>query len=158
MHNMARPVWQRHPRYTLSILLIIIATLCFLNPYQISQPMLAPALSATKQDDDLPARLERAERIYNKVLQARQGLIRKFGPTPSEVTMCVTRISCVNYHSSSSSLPSRFPPNQDPWPAYTACECTYPILLTLILMQERRGLFPTSLQLPSRVGKNRRSG
>jgi len=32
-------------------------------------------------------------------VQARQGLIRKFGPTPSEVAM--------------------FPPNKDPWPAYT---------------------------------------
>ena len=85
---MSRFAWQRHPRYTLSVFLILATTFYFLNQYETSQPLLASTPSFTGHNDhDLPSRMERAERIYNKVLHDRQGLIRKFGPTPSEVAM-----------------------------------------------------------------------
>ena len=75
-----------HPRYALSVLLILAATFYFLNPYETHLFLTAPP-SASYNDHDLPARMERAERIYGKVLHDRQGLIRKFGPTPSDVVM-----------------------------------------------------------------------
>ena len=88
---MSRIVWQRHPRYALSVLVILVTTFYFLNPYETSQPLLAPPPSvASHNEHDLPTRMERAETIYNKVLRDRQGLIRKFGPTPSDVAMCVS--------------------------------------------------------------------
>jgi hypothetical protein len=89
--TMTRLVWQRHPRYTLGVLLVLVVTFYFLSPYyETSQPLLAPPPTpATYNDHDLPARMERAERIYNKILHNRQGLIHKFGPTPSDVVMSV---------------------------------------------------------------------
>ncbi|KZP04144.1 hypothetical protein FIBSPDRAFT_904496 [Athelia psychrophila] len=107
--SIPRPIWRRHPRYTLSVLVIIVTTVLFLSPFQTSAPgpapAPAPASSATlgdaaqSENDYLSTRLELSETIYHKIVQARQGLIRKFGPTPSEVAM--------------------FPANKDPWPAYT---------------------------------------
>jgi hypothetical protein len=119
---MSRLIWQRHPRYALSILLILATTFYFLWLDPTSSPSLHPPLSSANHNDhDLPARMERAERIYNKILHDRQSLIRKFGPKPTDVVMCdffrVHQLShCVNVH-----LSTRFPPNKDPWPAYTAC-------------------------------------
>lgn len=79
----------RHPKYVLSVVLILLTTLYFLSPYHATQPLLpAQTPAAVKYGDhDLPARMERADRIYNKVLHDRQGLIRKFGPTPNDVAM-----------------------------------------------------------------------
>lgn len=91
---MTRPVWQRNPRYTLSVFVILAVTFYLLSPYQLSSQSLAPQVSSlTHNVHDLPARMERAERIYNKVLHDRQGLIRKFGPTPRDVEMYVCRES-----------------------------------------------------------------
>jgi len=50
-------------------------------------------------DADLPNRVARADSIYQKLLLDRKDLIKKFGPTPNDVAL--------------------FPPNKDPWPAYT---------------------------------------
>ncbi|EEB94850.1 hypothetical protein MPER_06273 [Moniliophthora perniciosa FA553] len=47
----------------------------------------------------LPGRLAMADRIYDKLLEDRKGLIKKFGPNPDDLGM--------------------FPPNKDPWPANT---------------------------------------
>lgn len=78
----------RHPKYVLSVILILVTTFYFLSPYQTSQPLVTTPPTAMKYgDSDLPARMERADRQYNKVLHDRQGLIRKFGPTPSDVVM-----------------------------------------------------------------------
>ncbi|THH18079.1 hypothetical protein EUX98_g9015 [Antrodiella citrinella] len=51
-------------------------------------------------DETLPARVGNAERIYQKTVSGRQGLIQKFGPEPSDIAM--------------------FPADKDPWPPYTA--------------------------------------
>jgi hypothetical protein len=85
---MSRFPWQRHPRYSLSVFLIIVATFYFLSQYESSHYMPTSTSPVVAHNDhDLPSRMERAERIYNKVLHDRQGLIRKFGPTPNEVAM-----------------------------------------------------------------------
>lgn len=84
------PTWHRHPRYALGAFLVLVTIFYFLNPFDSSQTLLVqPPPSINYGDHDLPARLERSERIYTKVLNARQGLIRKFGPTPIDVAMYV---------------------------------------------------------------------
>jgi hypothetical protein len=50
-------------------------------------------------DYELPSRINRSEHIYQKVLDDRQGLIKKFGPTANDLLM--------------------FPPDRKPWPSYT---------------------------------------
>ncbi|KAF7299064.1 hypothetical protein MIND_00854700 [Mycena indigotica] len=50
-------------------------------------------------DDELASRVTRSEKIYNKLLEDRKELIKKHGPTPNDVAL--------------------FPPDKDPWPAYT---------------------------------------
>ncbi|KAJ6618672.1 methyltransferase domain-containing protein [Mycena sp. CBHHK59/15] len=89
-------VWQRHPRYSLFIFVVLAATFYLLGSYSPAPP--PPFESALRglSGHDLPSRLARSERIYNKLLRDRQGLIKKFGPTPR-----------------------MFPPNVNPWPAYT---------------------------------------
>lgn len=89
-------VWQRHPRYSLFVFIVLVATFYLLNPYQ-AEPSFKPTFSLN--DNDLPGRLARSDRIYDKLLQDRQGLIKKFGPSPADVAL--------------------FPPDKDPWPAYT---------------------------------------
>jgi hypothetical protein len=38
-------------------------------------------------DNDLSSRVERSTRIYDKLLTNRQGLIKKFGPTPQDIAV-----------------------------------------------------------------------
>jgi len=89
--------WQRNPRYVVFILVAVITTLYFIGSFQESGPPL-PRYTHL-EDRDLPSRVARSDRIYNKLLLDRKDLIKKFGPTPNDVAL--------------------FPPNKDPWPAYT---------------------------------------
>jgi hypothetical protein len=77
-------VWQRHPRYSLLILAVLATTLYLLVPFQ--QETLTSSF-VTMTDNDLPNRMERANQIYNKVLEDRKGLIQKFGPTPKDIAV-----------------------------------------------------------------------
>ncbi|EGN91733.1 hypothetical protein SERLA73DRAFT_192086 [Serpula lacrymans var. lacrymans S7.3] len=107
-------IWQRHPRYFLIIVIIVSATFFLLSPYQ-SSLQTDPALyAATIRDDSLPARVERAERVYTRMTDDRRELIKKHGPTPADILM--------------------FPPDKDPWPAYTVWS-----------------FFPASFQCPHEV-------
>ena len=137
-------LFHRHPRYVALLALAILATLFLLNPW--SDVPLDPALA----DNDLPARLDRAERIYQDVLGRRKGLIRKFGPQPKDIDMSVIGVEhvCVSHtHTPLTTFffpssfrcfffgllfffllffllahtTSSFPPNVDPWPPYTVC-------------------------------------
>ncbi|KIJ13012.1 hypothetical protein PAXINDRAFT_170900 [Paxillus involutus ATCC 200175] len=89
--------WQRHPRYFIVVALIILATIYLANPYQHS--VRPDSFAAYIRDNELPARLERAEGVYSKVIADRKEMIRKHGPTPRDILM--------------------FPPDKEPWPAYT---------------------------------------
>ncbi|KAJ7223175.1 methyltransferase domain-containing protein [Mycena pura] len=96
--------WQRHPRYSLFVFVVLAATFYLLGPYHPSSPrqtLLDVSLRGLK-GHDLPTRLERSARIYNKLLFDRQGLIEKFGPTAKDIAL--------------------FPPDVRPWPPYTVCE------------------------------------
>ncbi|KAF8957203.1 hypothetical protein BDZ97DRAFT_1847750 [Flammula alnicola] len=73
-------VWQRHPRYTVLVAVALITTFYLLVP-------------------SLASRIERSKVIYDKLLKDRQGLIKKFGPTPKTIDL--------------------FPPDVAPWPPYT---------------------------------------
>lgn len=79
----------RHPRYFLTVVLLIVTTIYVLSPYHQSEPTVETPVPAYSSwgDSDLADRMERADRIYNKVLHDRQGLIHKFGPTPNDVLM-----------------------------------------------------------------------
>ncbi|KAJ6591179.1 methyltransferase domain-containing protein [Mycena vulgaris] len=92
-------VWQRHPRYSLFIFVVLACTFYLLGPYQASPPTFSSSMRGLPRGNNLSSRLARSERIYNKLLVDRQGLIKKFGPTPKDVAL--------------------FPPNVSPWPAYT---------------------------------------
>ncbi|KAI6039099.1 methyltransferase domain-containing protein [Pisolithus marmoratus] len=90
--------WNRHPRYLLLIALVISATVYLLIP---SQPSISSdSFASLVRDTSLPARLQRAERVYQKVISDRKDMIRKYGQTSRNIHM--------------------FPPDKDPWPAYTA--------------------------------------
>ncbi|KIJ64219.1 hypothetical protein HYDPIDRAFT_112178 [Hydnomerulius pinastri MD-312] len=91
------PAWQRHPRYFILVALVISATIYVLNPYQ--SPLRADSYAAYIRDNELPAKLQRADRVYSEVITSRKDMIRKFGPTPRDIVM--------------------FPPDKEPWPAYT---------------------------------------
>ncbi|KAG9310826.1 hypothetical protein JVU11DRAFT_8679 [Chiua virens] len=90
-------VWQRHPRYFISVAVVILTTIYLLNPYQ--SPLRSDLYEISTRDSGLSARLEHAEGVYSKILGDRKEMIRKFGPTARDIQM--------------------FPPNKDPWPPYT---------------------------------------
>ncbi|EIW75021.1 hypothetical protein CONPUDRAFT_132617 [Coniophora puteana RWD-64-598 SS2] len=94
-------VWQRHPRYALLVAFVLLGTFLFLNPFSDSSDLSSnpSAFAAYIRDTSLPAKLARAEQVYTKTLKSRQELIHRHGPTAHDILM--------------------FPPDRDPWPAYT---------------------------------------
>ncbi|KAF8890931.1 methyltransferase domain-containing protein [Infundibulicybe gibba] len=90
-------VWQRHPRYSIFVFVVLATTFYLLNPYQQDIPQFRPSIEL--HDKSLPGRLSRADKTYAKLLRDRQALIKKFGPTPKDVAL--------------------FPPDVEPWPPYT---------------------------------------
>ncbi|KAL0577412.1 hypothetical protein V5O48_004577 [Marasmius crinis-equi] len=93
-------VWSRHPKYVVFVFVVLATTFYLLNPLTPGHNLHTDASSfGFPYDPSLPGRLALADNIYEKMLVDRQGLIKKFGPTPADVSM--------------------FPPDKDPWPAYT---------------------------------------
>ncbi|KAK1221833.1 hypothetical protein PQX77_015332 [Marasmius sp. AFHP31] len=96
------PVWSRHPKYTIVVLVTLACSLYLLYPFELGSK---PAPNTLRQangfpyDRDLQGRLKQSDAIYEKMLQDRKGLIKHFGPKPSNIKM--------------------FPPNKRPWPPYT---------------------------------------
>jgi hypothetical protein len=76
------PFWQRNPRYIVFILIAVATTLYLITPFQDPPPK-----QAFLEDRDLPNRIARSDRIYNKLLLDRKELIKKFGPTPNDVAL-----------------------------------------------------------------------
>ncbi|KAH8108411.1 methyltransferase domain-containing protein [Phellopilus nigrolimitatus] len=89
-------VFQRHPRYSLFSGFLLLATFLLLASQHAPPP---PVFIESFTTDGLQHRIANAERTYQRMLQDRQGLIHKFGPTADKVMM--------------------FPPDTDPWPPYT---------------------------------------
>ncbi|KAF7797831.1 hypothetical protein EIP86_009037 [Pleurotus ostreatoroseus] len=91
-------IFQRHPRIILLVAVLIVGSFLFLHaPY--SSPVHPASYTGLPGDPSLPARIQRAEHAYQKVLEKRPELVKQHGPSPSQVVM--------------------FPPDQRPWPAYT---------------------------------------
>ncbi|KAI1783589.1 methyltransferase domain-containing protein [Ganoderma leucocontextum] len=96
------PLGTRHPRYTIALAAFVLCAYWFL-----SSPTPLPRPVQYNASHDLHARLEREERKYRDMIPQRHDLITRFGPTPAQVVM--------------------FPPDQDPWPAYTVWDFFPPI-------------------------------
>ena len=98
--------------------MVIFTTIYLLNRYQ--SPLPPDLYEISIGDSGLPARLEQAERAYSKVVGDRNEMIRRFGPTPRDISMCA-RFRLLQ--SQSKRISSRFPEDKHPWPPYTVCEC-----------------------------------
>ncbi|PCH42835.1 hypothetical protein WOLCODRAFT_102669 [Wolfiporia cocos MD-104 SS10] len=93
-------VCQRHPRYAVLLAALLFATVFLLSPDDaIARHFSHRTSSAIFDPRDTTARVARAEIAYERTLERRQDMIKKFGPSPSQVVM--------------------FPPDHEPWPAYT---------------------------------------
>jgi len=109
-------VWQRHPRCTFLILVVLATTLYLLVPIN-HESTVQPLFNMI--DNDLPNRMERAHHIYSKVLENRKKLIDRFGPTPKDIPVWVAdhflgrRNGMLIWGS--------FPEDKAPWPPYTVC-------------------------------------
>jgi hypothetical protein len=70
--------WSRNPRYVVFILVAIATTLYLMGPFQDSPVGPPPPVTRITQleDHDLPNRLARSDRIYNKLLLDRKELIK----------------------------------------------------------------------------------
>jgi hypothetical protein len=79
-------VWLRHPRYSLLIFVSLITTfyLLFL-PHEHDQPIQPFHV----QDNSLETRVQLSHSIYDKLLAQREGLLKKFGPNPKDIALCV---------------------------------------------------------------------
>ena len=84
---------QRHGRYLVLLAVLLVGSFLYLNaPYQTHE--YTANLVGFPGDPSLPARVERAEQAYRKVLEKRQWLIKKHGPSASQVVLCVHCIFC----------------------------------------------------------------
>jgi len=90
-------VWKRHPRYTGLLALCLLATLYLLLPD--SSVSGTPQYQILTHGGELEHRLQQSHKIYDKLLEDRKALIKKFGPEPSDIAL--------------------FPPDVAPWPPYT---------------------------------------
>ena len=79
-------VWVRHPRYSLLILVSLITTF-----YLLFVPHEEPVKSFKflVQDDSLKTRVQRSHTIYDKFLVQREGLLKKWGPEPKDISVYV---------------------------------------------------------------------
>lgn len=75
-------VFQRHPRCALLSAFLLLATFLLLASHQTPMTYIYSADGA----DWVKDRIAVSERIYQKTLMDREGLIRKFGPTPDKVS------------------------------------------------------------------------
>ncbi|TDL19847.1 hypothetical protein BD410DRAFT_791734 [Rickenella mellea] len=91
-------IFQRHPRYSLFTGFVLLATFLLLASQHAPPPGFSGA-GGPVADPFLKNRLATSERIYQKLLTDRKGLIKKFGPTPDKISL--------------------FPPDVEPWPPYT---------------------------------------
>ena len=79
-------VCTRHPRYAALVAAALLTAIFLLAP---RHP--PPGALRAPLDTLLPARVSRSNAIYDKMLIGREGLIKKFGPTPKAVDLCVLR-------------------------------------------------------------------
>jgi len=91
---------QRNPRYALLLVIFCFLIFLYFHAQDFQSPPSKFSLAGFPGDPNLKARVDFAEQKYQKVLESRRKLIKKHGPTPEKVVM--------------------FPPDLDPWPAYTA--------------------------------------
>lgn len=82
-------IWQRHPRYFIFVAVVLVLTFITLGPVPLPGRGEPLVVYGTVGDHNLPERIERSERIYQKTLKDREGLIKQFGPTPDDIEMCV---------------------------------------------------------------------
>ncbi|KAH9837615.1 methyltransferase domain-containing protein [Rhodofomes roseus] len=100
-------VCQRHPRYAIFLVVLLFGSFLLLSPSDTFSPNRYHQSRVTARDHTLPARIEHAEEMYGRTLDRRQAMIKKFGPNPSQVVM--------------------FPPDREPWPAYTVWDFFPPV-------------------------------
>ncbi|KIK61067.1 hypothetical protein GYMLUDRAFT_85072 [Collybiopsis luxurians FD-317 M1] len=76
-------IWKRHPRYSILLLVILLAT-CFVlvPPGSYNEPSLH---RMSFDGGAIEQRLATSEIFYRKALQDRQALLKRFGPTPEDV-------------------------------------------------------------------------
>lgn len=70
--------------------MVILTTIYLLNPYR--SPLRTDLYEIPIRDSELPSRLERAERVYSKMVGERKEMIRKFGLTARDILMYVNQI------------------------------------------------------------------
>lgn len=79
-------IFQRYPRYILLLIVLIVCSFLYFNtPY--SSHVHPAGYVGLPGDPNLPLRVQRAERAYQKVIEKRQALLKKHGPSPSQVVM-----------------------------------------------------------------------
>jgi hypothetical protein len=76
--------WQRHPRYLILVVLLICCSFYLFYPSQ-QHPPFKPVYIF--QENTLSNRLARADRIYDKTLTSRHDMVKKFGPSPKDITL-----------------------------------------------------------------------
>ncbi|OCH89385.1 hypothetical protein OBBRIDRAFT_794339 [Obba rivulosa] len=93
--------FQRHPRYALAFAAIVLTSFWYLSSYEPGPSLYRGHVDTAglPRDPDIYNRVARSERIYQRSVEQRHELIKKWGPSPSQIVM--------------------FPPDQEPWPAYT---------------------------------------
>lgn len=97
--------------------MVVLTTIYLLNPHQ--SPFRSDLYEISIRDNELPARLERAERVYSKSVGERKEMIGRFGPTARDISMYVNH-SYLPFQFQR--IPFRFPEDKEPWPPYTVCE------------------------------------
>jgi len=79
-------LWQRHPRYTMLVVVALITTFYLLVPA-------SPPREFKLRDNSLESRLEHSKASYSKILKDRTELIKKFGPQPKDIELLVIMYS-----------------------------------------------------------------
>lgn len=86
-------LYSRHPRYILLAAFLLLSTFLLLASQRVppGAGRYYDELSVGYGDDEdtLKSRLASSETIYQRMLTARAGLVKKFGPSPEQVAMCV---------------------------------------------------------------------
>ena len=80
---------QRNPRYVLLVLVVCAITFFFVTNSNFGHTYAPIDVSGLPSDPSLANRIARSEKMYQRTLEKREGLLKKHGPTPSQVVMYV---------------------------------------------------------------------
>lgn len=94
----ANPI-SRNPRYAVLIVVAVLTTVYLLSGSNLQAAYPSGRYGRPIKNADLDTRIQQSSEIYDRLLENRKGLIKKFGPEPKDIALSVFSCSLPTHSS-----------------------------------------------------------